>query len=37
MNKNAFTLIEILIVVTILGLIAAIGIPSFVNSRQAAE
>ncbi|MBC8205923.1 MAG: prepilin-type N-terminal cleavage/methylation domain-containing protein [Kiritimatiellales bacterium] len=37
MIKNAFTLIEILIVVTIIGLIAAVGIPSFINSRQGAE
>ena len=35
--KKAFTLIEILIVVTIIGLIAAIGIPSFIGSRKAAE
>lgn len=35
--KKAFTLIEILIVVAILGLIAAIGIPSFIGARQGAE
>jgi prepilin-type N-terminal cleavage/methylation domain-containing protein len=35
--KKAFTLIEILIVVAILGLIAAIGIPSFIGSRDAAN
>lgn len=35
--KKAFTLIEILIVVAIIGLLAAIGIPSFLNSRQGAE
>ncbi|MFA7256277.1 MAG: prepilin-type N-terminal cleavage/methylation domain-containing protein [Kiritimatiellales bacterium] len=35
--KNAFTLIEILIVVAIIGLIAAIGIPSFIGARQGAE
>jgi prepilin-type N-terminal cleavage/methylation domain-containing protein len=35
--KKAFTLIEILIVVAILGLIAAIGIPSFIGARQSAE
>lgn len=34
---SGFTLIEILIVVAIIGLIAAIGIPSFINSRQNAE
>jgi prepilin-type N-terminal cleavage/methylation domain-containing protein len=35
--KKAFTLIEILIVVAILGLIAAIGVPSFMGARQGAE
>lgn len=35
--KRAFTLIEILIVVAIIGLIAAIGIPSFIGARQGAE
>ncbi len=35
--KKAFTLVEILIVVAILGLIAAIGIPSFIGARQGAE
>jgi type IV pilus assembly protein PilA len=35
--KKAFTLIEILIVVAILGLIAAVGVPSFLGSRNAAE
>lgn len=35
--KKAFTLIEILIVVAILGLIAAVGIPSFIGARQGAE
>jgi len=35
--KKAFTLIEILIVVAIIGLIAAIGIPSFIGARQGAE
>lgn len=35
--KNAFTLIEILIVVSIIALLAAVGIPSFINSRQGAE
>jgi type IV pilus assembly protein PilA len=35
--KKAFTLIEILIVVAIIGLVAAIGIPSFLNSRTSAE
>lgn len=35
--KRAFTLIEILIVVAIIGLLAAIGVPSFINSRTAAN
>jgi prepilin-type N-terminal cleavage/methylation domain-containing protein len=35
--KKAFTLVEILIVVAIIGLIAAIGIPSFLGSRDAAQ
>ena len=35
--KKAFTLVEIMIVVSIIALIAAIGIPSFVGSRRAAE
>ena len=37
MKKSGFTLVEILIVVAILGLLAAVGIPSFLNSRQGAE
>lgn len=35
--KKAFTLIEILIVVAIIGLLAAIGIPSFINARKNSE
>lgn len=35
--KKAFTLVEILIVVAIIGLLAAIGIPSFIGARQSAE
>jgi type IV pilus assembly protein PilA len=35
--KKAFTLVEILIVVAIIGLLAAIGIPSFLNARQNSE
>ena len=32
--KKAFTLVEILIVVAIIGLLAAIGIPSFLNAQK---
>lgn len=32
--KKAFTLIEIMMVVAIIGLLAAIGIPSFLNARK---
>jgi len=35
--KKAFTLVEILIVVAIIGLIAAVGIPSFIGARQGAQ
>lgn len=35
--KKAFTLIEILLVVAIIGLLAAIGIPAFLNSQQNAQ
>jgi type IV pilus assembly protein PilA len=35
--SSGFTLVEVLMVVAIIGLIAAIGIPSFLNSRQSAE
>jgi len=35
--KKAFTLVEILIVVAIIGLLAAIGVPSFIGARQNAE
>ena len=37
MKKKAFTLVEVLIVVSILGLLAAVGIPAFLNSRQNAS
>ena len=32
-NKKGFTLVEIMIVVAIIGLLAAIGIPSFQKAR----
>lgn len=35
--KKAFTLVEILIVVAILGLLAAVGVPSFIGARQGAQ
>ena len=34
MNKKGFTLVEIMIVVAIIGLLAAIGIPSFTKARS---
>lgn len=40
MNKNkksGFTLVEIMIVVAIIGLLAAIAIPSFVNARTKSQ
>src|SRR5688500_10249043 len=36
-NKKGFTLIEILIVVSILGLLLAIAIPNFVKTRSQAQ
>ncbi len=33
-NKTGFTLVEIMIVVAIIALLSAVGIPSFLNSRE---
>ena len=36
-NNNGFTLVEIMIVVAIIGLLAAIAIPSFIKARNTSQ
>ena len=37
MNRKGFTLVEIMIVVAIIGLLAAIAIPNFIQARTTAQ
>ncbi|MFH1394939.1 MAG: prepilin-type N-terminal cleavage/methylation domain-containing protein [Candidatus Omnitrophota bacterium] len=37
MNKKGFTLVEIMIVVAIIGLLAAIAVPNFMQARTTAQ